>query len=281
MTQPMSAVHQYTSVPGFVVEHRVVGVRGLGEVPAGGVHDALGFPGGARGVQDEQRLLGGERLRGVLVGLGRRPVRPTTRPCSVQVMSMPVRRTTSTCSTGESAAATASSTAAFSGTAVPRRYCPSAVITTRACGVADPGAQRLGGEPGEDHPVGQAEAGAGQHREHRLGDHRQVDRHPVAGLEPQRDQRVRGLADLGLQLGVGDGRGCRRVRPPSGSRPCRRARRRRAGPRSCTATFSSPSANHFACGASDQSSTWVNGVAQVSRFACSAQNASGSAAARS
>ena len=40
-----------------------------------------------------------------------------------------------------------------------------------------------------------------------------------------------------------------------------------------TATFNSPSANHFACGASDQSSTWVNGVAQVSRFACSAQNA--------
>ena len=45
---------------------------------------------------------------------------------------MPVRRTTSTCSTGESAAATASSTAAFSGTGVPRRYWPSAVITTRA-----------------------------------------------------------------------------------------------------------------------------------------------------
>src|SRR6478752_1939181 len=48
-----------------------------------------------------------------------------------------------------------------------------------------------------------------------------------------------------------------------------------------TATLSFPSANHFACGASDQSNTWVNGVAQVSRFACSAQNAIGSAAARS
>src|SRR6478735_956185 len=48
-----------------------------------------------------------------------------------------------------------------------------------------------------------------------------------------------------------------------------------------TATFNSPSANHVACGASDQSSTFVNGVDQVSRFACSAQNASGSAAARS
>ena len=49
-----------------------------------------------------------------------------------QSTSMPVRRTTRTCSTGESAAETASSTAAFSDTAVPRRYWPSAVITTRA-----------------------------------------------------------------------------------------------------------------------------------------------------
>src|SRR6476659_111699 len=48
-----------------------------------------------------------------------------------------------------------------------------------------------------------------------------------------------------------------------------------------TATFRVPSANHLACGASDQSNTVVNGVAQVSRFACSAQNAIGSAAARS
>src|SRR6478672_1117626 len=48
-----------------------------------------------------------------------------------------------------------------------------------------------------------------------------------------------------------------------------------------TATFRVPSANHLAWGASDQSNTVVNGVAQVSRFACSAQNASVSAAARS
>ena len=45
---------------------------------------------------------------------------------------MPVRRTTRTCSTGESGSSAASSTAALSVTAEPRRYWPSAVITTLA-----------------------------------------------------------------------------------------------------------------------------------------------------
>ena len=46
--------------------------------------------------------------------------------------------------------------------------------------------------------------GAGQHRDHGLGDHRQVDRDPVALLDAELGQRVRGLADLVLELGVGD-----------------------------------------------------------------------------
>src|SRR5690606_746331 len=40
------------------VEDVLVGVRGLREVPAGRVEDALGLPGGAGGVEDEQRVLG-------------------------------------------------------------------------------------------------------------------------------------------------------------------------------------------------------------------------------
>jgi hypothetical protein len=45
--------------------------------------------------------------------------------------SPPVRRTTSTCST-DSTPSTATSTAAFTGTAAPRRYCPSVVTTSFA-----------------------------------------------------------------------------------------------------------------------------------------------------
>jgi hypothetical protein len=46
------------------------------------------------------------------------------------------------------------------------------------------------------------------------------------------------------------------------------------------ATFSLPPTNHFACGAFDQSSTWVNGVNQSRVLACSAQKPSGSRSAQ-
>ena len=55
----------------------------------------------------------------------------TSRP-SVQATSLPVRRTTRTCST-DGVLSTASSTAGFSGDALPRRFWPSAVMTSRAC----------------------------------------------------------------------------------------------------------------------------------------------------
>ena len=50
----------------FVIEDVVVGVRGLGEVAAGGVDDALGLSGGAGGVENEQGMFGVEGLRLVL-----------------------------------------------------------------------------------------------------------------------------------------------------------------------------------------------------------------------
>src|SRR5699024_8397601 len=54
---------------GLVVEHDVVRVGRLREVAARGVDDALGLAGGAGGVEDEQGVLGVERLRCVVGGL--------------------------------------------------------------------------------------------------------------------------------------------------------------------------------------------------------------------
>ena len=48
-----------------------------------------------------------------------------------------------------------------------------------------------------------AEARAGQHRDDRLGHHRHVDGDPVAGDQAEVGEGVGGLADLGLQFGVG------------------------------------------------------------------------------
>ena len=47
-------------------------------------------------------------------------------------------------------------------------------------GVVDPAVQRLGGEAAEDDRVRRPEAGAGEHRDRCLRDHRQVDRDGVA-----------------------------------------------------------------------------------------------------
>ena len=70
--------------------------------------------------------------------------------------------------------------------------------------VVDPVAQRLGGEPAEDDRVRRADPGAGQHRDGQLRDHRHVDGDPVAGPDAELDQRVGGLLDLALEVGVGD-----------------------------------------------------------------------------
>ena len=46
----------------MVVEHVLVGERGVNQVAAGGVQHALGFAGRARGIEDEQRVLGVHRF---------------------------------------------------------------------------------------------------------------------------------------------------------------------------------------------------------------------------
>ncbi len=189
---------------GLDVEHVVMRVRRLGQIAARGVHDALGLAGGARRVEQEQRMLGVERLRGVL---GRRASSTVSchhrsRP-SVHGVSIPVRRTTRTCST-DFCPSTASSTASLSDAALPRRILAVGGDHQLGLGILDAGRQRRRGEPGEDHGVQHAEACAGQHRHDGLGQHRHVDRHPIAGHQAELGQRVGRLGHLREQLGVGD-----------------------------------------------------------------------------
>jgi hypothetical protein len=70
--------------------------------------------------------------------------------------------------------------------------------------VDDARGEGVGREPAEDHGVRRPEAGAGQHRHDGLGDHRHVDRDAVAGLDAELGERVGRLADLVLELCVGD-----------------------------------------------------------------------------
>ena len=110
--------------------------------------------------------------------------------------------------------ARASSTAGLSAAALPRRQPPSAVMTSLRLGVVDAAAERLGREAAEDDRVRRADPGAGQHRDRQLGDHRHVDGDPVAGRDAQLEQGVGGLADLALEVGVGDRPGVARLADP-------------------------------------------------------------------
>ena len=71
--------------------------------------------------------------------------------------------------------------------------------------VVDAVAQRLGAEAAEDHAVHGADARAGQHRDGQLGDERQVDRDAIALPDAERLEHVGELADLAIELPVGDG----------------------------------------------------------------------------
>ena len=81
-------------------------------------------------------------------------------------------------------------------------------------GVVDPVDDRVGREAAEDARVGGADAGAGQHGDRQLGDHRHVDGDPVAPLDAEALEHVGEPADLVEQLGVGDGAGVARLALP-------------------------------------------------------------------
>ena len=55
-------------------------------------------------------------------------------------------------------------------------------------GVVDPDRELVGREASEDDRVHRTDACTGQHRDDCLGDHRQVDHDPVAGLDPQTEE---------------------------------------------------------------------------------------------
>ena len=72
-------------------------------------------------------------------------------------------------------------------------------------GIVDARRQLVRREPAEHHRVHRADPCAGQHGDHRLGDHRHVDDHPVAPADAQPAQRAGEPRDLVQQLGVGVG----------------------------------------------------------------------------
>ena len=70
--------------------------------------------------------------------------------------------------------------------------------------VVDAGGQLLRREAAEDHRVNRADPGAGQHADHRLGHHRHVDDHAIAGGHSLCGERAGDPRHLVAQLGEGE-----------------------------------------------------------------------------
>ena len=83
-----------------------------------------------------------------------------------------------------------------------------------ALGVVDAVDERVGAEAAEHHRVRRADAGAGQHRDRQLGDHRHVDADAVALGDAEALEDVGEALHLGVQVGVGDGAGVARLALP-------------------------------------------------------------------
>ncbi len=189
----------------FQVEDPARGQRGGHPESAGGVQDALRLPGRTRGVEDEQRVLALDPLGLALGGLLRHHVVPgNLLVVQVDRLSDPVedddllhRRR------------------ALQGVmhVVQQRHhraLPPATVggdQHLRARVVHAITERFGREAAEHHRVHRADPRARQHGHRRLGNQRQVDRHPVALLHAERLEPVREAADLGVQLTV-------RQRPP-------------------------------------------------------------------
>ena len=173
------------------------------QVAAGGVHDALGLARRARGVEEVEQLLGVHGLgRALGLGVGHELVVPVV-PAFLHVHRVlaPAHH--------DDAGDAGRALEGHVGLGLEREDLAAAVAAVggdedlglRVVDAVGEGRRR---EAAEDDAVRRADAGAGQHGDDGLRDHRQVDVDPVAPLDPLGLQDVGEALDLGQQLGVGD-----------------------------------------------------------------------------
>ena len=183
------------------IEDQARRVLRLHRVAARRVDHALGLAGGARRVEDEQRVLGRRaRARRARATRSAPPAPSARRAARPSTPALRCGVTTRTFSTVRQPDSSAASTLALSGTTLPRRQPPSAVMSSLQPASLMRSRMAVGGEAAEDDRVRGADARAGEHRDGQLGDHRHVDGDAVAGLDAERLERVGEAADLGVEL---------------------------------------------------------------------------------
>jgi hypothetical protein len=186
------------------IEHVLAGDGGAHEVARGGVQDALGLAGGARGVQQEQGVLRVHGLRGDVRG----PLLDLLVPPPVAALG---HRHIGSGALEDQAVG---DIGALLQRIVDDLLGADELATALALvtgdddlglGINDPVTQRVGREAREDDRVDGTNAGAGQERHEGLGDHGEVDGDGITLLDAHLLEDVGGAADLAEELAVGQG----------------------------------------------------------------------------
>ncbi len=183
------------------VEDHLRRPRGLRHVAAGRVEDALRLARRAARVEDEQRVLAVELLRGAVGGGFRRETVP---PVVEAVLEIDLVVGALEHDDRGHGRARLHRLVDRVLEAQHRALAPAAVRRhdDLAAGVLDAVAQRVGGEPAEHDAVHGADARAREHRDRGLGHERHVDRDAVALSDAERLERVGEQADFAVELRV-------------------------------------------------------------------------------
>ncbi len=193
-----------------IVQQRV-SVRGLHQVAAHRVHQALGLTGRAGGVNNEQRVFCVVQFVGVSIRLiVNQVVVPDVAALSPRHSGVLYRVRGAGAIHHDDVLNIVLTGACLVGVHLHGNDLAAAVLTVGGdenlrAGVFHTELQRLGGETTEDEGVNRANTRAGEGENNGFGDDGQVDDHTVTLAQAQGQQAVRCLRDAVLQLCVGDG----------------------------------------------------------------------------
>ncbi len=193
-----------------IIEDVLMGHGGIDHIAPRGVQHALGLARGAGGIEDEQGILRAHLHRRAIGGLIRHQVVVPDVPARGEI-DVPPGSVDHNAMLDRWALRNGRIRVRFQGNgfaaphALVRRDDQIAVAILNASG------QGVGGKAAEDHGMDGADAGTGQHRHRDLGDHGQIDGHPVALLGAQGFQSVGESAHFAVQFLVGEGLAIGRV----------------------------------------------------------------------
>ena len=188
---------------GPVIEHLRMGHRRPEQIAARAVENALGGAGRAGGVEDEQRVFRAHRFGRAIQRGG--------------IAGWAVEEVTTLHHRHIRAGALDDENGFDRGTMGERRIdigLQGHSLTTAqpfvggddqaGVAVANAAGEAVGRESAEHDRMDRADAGAGQHGEGGFGDHRQIERHPVAATDPLCFQHIGEAADFLVELCIGD-----------------------------------------------------------------------------